>query len=104
MDFGDNAALIKAQMQKGNVVLFLGAGVNGGSANRRHETLANTRQLCEALAGEIGEKYEGESLSDVALSVEHSLGRDGLNKVLVNEFRFCTASPALQQMLKYIRW
>jgi hypothetical protein len=101
MDFGDNAALITAQMQKGNVVLFLGAGVNGGSTNRRQETLANTKQLCEALASEIGENYEGESLSDVALSVEHSLGRDGLNKVLVNEFRFCTASPAIQQMLKY---
>lgn len=101
MDVGQYDNLLKARASKGDLVLVLGAGVNGGSLNRRNEEIKAGRALAEALCEEMGESYNEESLADVVSAFEHVLGRDALNKVLIREFRFTKPSDSVRQLLKY---
>lgn len=79
----------------------MGAGVNGSSENRSHKPIVTGRGLCEKLCEEIGETYNGEPLADVVSAVEHLLGRDALNKILIREFRFTIPSDDLKQIFQY---
>lgn len=101
MDFGEHENAVEAQIERTNVVLFVGAGVNGGSENRRGRHIAGTWDLTQILCAELGEKPDGVSLADAALAAETTLGRDRLNKILLDEFRFTKPSKEIDKLFKY---
>jgi tetratricopeptide (TPR) repeat protein len=101
MDWGEHQGLIKARLDRGEIVLAVGAGVNGDSKNRGNKPIVTGWGLCERLADEIGEAYNGEPLADVASAVEHVLGRDAVNRVLIREFRYTKPSDDLRKLFRY---
>lgn len=101
MDFGAHDKLVEARAMKGDLVLVLGAGANAGSQNRLKHPIPAGTALAKILCHEMGEAYSGEPLADVASAFEHLLGRDGLNKVLIREFRFTTPSDDLRKLFNY---
>jgi len=77
------------QFEKGNVVLFAGAGFSLGARNLRRSDPPLGPQLAELLASECGWKYEGEDLGIVYDQAQKHLGSDGLNGVLHSLYGDC---------------
>jgi hypothetical protein len=82
--------LLLRQFEKGNVVLFAGAGFSVGARNSRGTDPPLGSQLAEALAAECGWKYEGEDLGIVYEQAQKHLGSSGLNAVLRSFYKDCT--------------
>ncbi len=77
------------QFEKGNVVLFAGAGFSLGARNLRGSDPPLGPQLAETLAAECGWKYEGEDLGIVYEQAQKHLGSDGLNGFLHSSYGDC---------------
>ncbi|MGP1282829.1 MAG: P-loop NTPase [Parasphingopyxis sp.] len=93
--------LLLAQIKQGQVVLALGAGVNGGSTNRRNNAIADSGELANILCSEMGVQYGSESLSEVISAFESRLGRPAFEKIIIREFRYCKPSAFLEDIFKY---
>ncbi|HKO42682.1 MAG TPA: SIR2 family protein [Pyrinomonadaceae bacterium] len=89
--------LLLRQFEKGNVVLFAGAGFSIGATNRIGEDPPLGNALGEILAAECGWPYEGEDLPIVYAQARAHLGAEGLESVLNNRYRDC--KPAAWHLL-----
>lgn len=85
--------LLLRQSEKGNVVLFAGAGFSLGARNPRGTDPPLGPQLAEALALECGWKYEGEDLGIVYEQAQKHLGTNELNAVLRGLYKDCVPAP-----------
>lgn len=85
--------LLLRQLEKGNVVLFAGAGFSIGARNLRGMDPPLGNQLAEALALECGWKYEGEDLGIVYEQAQKHLGSNGLNATLRGLYKDCVPAP-----------
>ena len=83
------------QFEKGNVVLFAGAGFSLGARNPRGSDPPLGTQIAENLASECGWKYEGEDLGIVYDQAQKHLGSDGLNGVVQLIQGLCSSRLAL---------
>lgn len=92
---------LKARVNGGEVVLVLGAGVNFGSRNRRGTQVKFADGLAALLAEKSGFAYNKEPLSEVVTAVEFNLGRDAINKILTEEFRFTQPSDDVRRLFRY---
>lgn len=81
--------LLLRQFEKGNVVLFAGAGFSSGATNPRGTEPPAGQQLAELLAGECGWKYQGEDLPVVFEQAESRLGSGTLHNLLFSLYRDC---------------
>lgn len=85
--------LLLRQFEKGNVVLFAGAGFSIGAENRQGSDPPLGSALGEILAAECGWPYEGEDLPIVYSQARAHLGRGGLETVLEKWYQDCTPAP-----------
>jgi hypothetical protein len=81
--------LLLKQFEKGNVILFAGAGYSLGSRNSRGTDPPLGSNLAETLAVECGWGYEGEDLGIVYEQAQKHLGTAGLNNVLRSLYKDC---------------
>lgn len=84
--------LLLRQFEKGNVVLFAGAGFSTGAKNSRGTDPPLGQQLAEVLATECGWRYDGEELGIVYEQAQKHLGSAGLNGILCSLYRDCAPS------------
>src|SRR5207245_728264 len=82
--------LLLRQFERGNVVLFAGAGFSIGAKNTLGEDPPLAPDLCRALAGDCGWTYDNEELAVVFAQAQKYLGTPGLNERLFTYFRCCT--------------
>lgn len=87
--------LLLRQFEKGQVVLFAGAGFSLGATNQRGEEPPDARTLASRLAGECGWPYGGEDLPVVYAQAESHLGTAGLRSFL--ESLYANLKPASWQ-------
>src|SRR5260370_42472870 len=85
----DDLKLLLREVEKGNVVLFAGAGFSLGARNARGGDPPLGPQLAETLASECGWKYEGEDLGIVYEQAQKHLGSAGLSGVLRSLYKDC---------------
>lgn len=85
--------LLLRQFERGDVVLFAGAGFSVGARNQRQEEPPTSRQLCELLASECGWKYEDEDLPTVYEQAELHLGTNRLRELFARVYRDCSPAP-----------
>jgi hypothetical protein len=78
--------LLFRQYEKGNLVLFCGAGFSVGARNSIGKDPPMSRELCEILAEECGWSYGGEELAIVYEQATKHLGTGGLNSVLATHY------------------
>lgn len=101
MDLGQYENLLRARLERGELVLVLGAGANAGSQNRYDKPIKFGRDLSELLCEEMGEIHKGEPLAEVVSAYEHLMGREALNKILIREFRFAKPSSTMKSIFQY---
>jgi hypothetical protein len=85
--------LLLRQFEKGNVVLFAGAGFSLGAKNPRGTDPPLGAQLAETLASECGWKYDGEDLGIVYEQAQKHLGSKELNSKLCSLYKDCAPAP-----------
>ena len=95
--------LLRRQLQKGNVVLFAGAGFSIGATNLEgtHPPLGN--DLASRLADECGWQYSGEDLTAVFDQARKHLGSQNLNAIISRLYRDCQPA-AWHRELSRIHW
>jgi hypothetical protein len=81
------------QFEKGNVVLFAGAGFSIGAENRQKKDPPLGNALGELLAEECGWPYAGEDLPIVYAQARSHLGSSGLETALDKWYRDCNPAP-----------
>jgi hypothetical protein len=81
--------LLLRQFEKGNVVLFAGAGFSTGATNARESSPPLGRELAEFLAIECRWDYKGEDLPVVYEQAERHLGSEALHNLLFALYRDC---------------
>jgi len=91
------------QIQRGRVVLFLGAGASFGSKNRLQESPPMASALAKLLSDESGIDFlEGEDdLSIVAANAKKRLGDGRYNEFLQDRYLRCRASVDLQNLAQF---
>lgn len=99
--FGEHEELLKQKIRTGELVLVLGAGANVGSTNRRNEQIVFGEQLAEKLAISASMEYHGEDLSEVSSAVSHVMGKDKINQILIDQFRYCNPSQSLNDLFSF---
>lgn len=99
--FGEFEPLILEGVKKGSIVLVLGAGANFGSKNRKKQQISFANQLSERIAQECGLEYRGENLDDVSTAASEIIGQERLDRILIDEFRYCTPSDSLKKLFNY---
>ncbi len=82
--------LLLRQFERGNVVLFAGAGFSVGARNSRDTDPPLGHQLAEILASECKWQYGGEELGVVYEQAQKHLGSQGMNTVLRSLYKNCT--------------
>src|SRR6185369_3323053 len=92
--------LLLRQFEKGNVVLFAGAGFSIGAENRIGIDPPLGNQLGEMLAQECGWPYEGEDLPIVYAQARSHLGSGGLEMLLERLYRDCKPAAWHQEVAK----
>lgn len=95
--------LLLRQFEKGNVVLFAGAGFSIGAENRQGKDPPLGGALGEILATECGWPYEGEDLPIVYAQARTHLGSAGLEAVLDKWYRDCTPA-SWHQLVSKLFW
>ena len=83
---------LRSAIEKGTVVLFLGAGASMGSLNNQGMPLMSTKEFSEALANECHFNYENESLGEVYAASKQVLGSSQLSQFLKHHFQYCKPS------------
>lgn len=84
--------LLLRQFEKGNVVLFAGAGFSLGARNSRHFDPPDATSLAKMLATECGWDYHDEDLAVVYAQAERHLGSRELRNVLRSLYQNCVPS------------
>jgi energy-coupling factor transporter ATP-binding protein EcfA2 len=92
---------IQAAYEKGQVVLFLGAGCSLSSKDSEGEYLLSSPDLEKCLAKYVGWNYNGESLSAVYSAVKREVG-ESLYELLMKKFKHCTPSLEYINLAKYV--
>jgi hypothetical protein len=82
--------LLLRQFERGNVVLFAGAGFSIGAKNVLGQDPPLAADLCRALASDCGWAYDNEELAVVFSQAQKYLGSQGLNERLFTYFKNCT--------------
>jgi SIR2-like domain len=77
------------QFEKGNVVLFAGAGFSIGAQNSRKKDPPLAHELSQILAKECGWPYDEEELPVIYDQASKYLGRSGLEAVLNQLYKDC---------------
>lgn len=95
--------LLLRQFERGNVVLFAGAGFSLGARNARGEDPPLGGQLAEALARECGWDYSGEELGVVYDEAQKHLGTQGLRDLLNSRYRDCVPA-AWHSLVAKLLW
>lgn len=96
----DSSFLIE-RVKIGKVVLILGAGATAGTTCRKNKQLLLGIGLAKALVEELGQVHAGESLAEVVMVYESQLGRDVLNKKLIELYRYARPSDDITAMFNY---
>jgi hypothetical protein len=85
--------LLSRQFEKGNVVLFAGAGFAAGAQNLLGTDPPLGPDLTRVLAKECGWPDSGEDLPTVYDQAQKHLGSKGLNELLAKYYRDCKPAP-----------
>jgi hypothetical protein len=81
--------LLLRQFEKGNVVLFAGAGFSVGAKNSLGTDPPLGAQLAKVLASQCGWQHEGEELGVVYEQAQKHLGSQGMNDTLRSLYKNC---------------
>src|SRR5688500_6415915 len=95
--------LLLRQFEKGNAVLFAGAGFSIGAENRTGMDPPLGAALGEILASECGWPYEGEDLPIVYAQARSHLGTGGLETVLERLYKDCKPA-AWHELVAKLYW
>lgn len=101
-DSAEDEQFLKRSMERGEVILILGAGASASSENRSGVNVPMAGALAEFIANHCGQPYSDESLTDVlAATVPVYIGEQQLFKIL-NDL-YCGTRPAdeLQHLFEY---
>lgn len=82
--------LLLRQFEKGNAVLFAGAGFSIGARNSQHTDPPDAKALARLLATECGWEYQDEDLPVVFAQAERHLGTKALRSFLATLYQDCT--------------
>lgn len=97
----DKKALLRA-VQRGEAVLFLGAGASATSLSKAGQKVMQGWQLAQKLAEMAGLEYHNEPLpSVVAAVVGPRISRVQFENLLRDEFRHCEPSDELNTLLSF---
>ena len=94
---------LRAAVERGRTVLFLGAGAPTGCLNQYERPLPTGHELAQALATEAGLEYDGEDLGIVYTSVRQIVGPERLRDVLRNHLS-CRNPSTSYRILASIPW
>ena len=95
--------LLLRQFERGNVVLFAGAGFSIGAKNTLGQDPPLAGDLCRALANDCGWVYDNEELAVVFAQAQKYLGTQGLNERLFTYFRNC-APASWHRIIPRLYW
>ena len=87
-------------MLNGRLVLLLGAGASRGSKNSLGNEVPLGGELAEILAESLGEKLDGEDLSDVYAAARGDLGSQ-VDTILERHYKHCLPSKEFTELSKY---
>lgn len=94
-------ALVRA-IERGEAVLFLGAGASATSSSKAGNKIMQSGQLAAKLADMGGLEYHDEPLPSVVTAVVGSrISREQFEAVLREEFRHCEPSTELNGLMKF---
>jgi hypothetical protein len=100
LDKADTTFLVD-QLRQGNVVLFVGAGINENATNGNGSSIKSAAEL-EALLREKTSIPDPEvTLGDLVDEYRSSVGDNGLHKLFQDEFDDCTPSINQKKLLSY---
>ena len=89
-------------LEKGEVVLVLGAGASATSTNSKGQRVRQSNSLAALLASEAGLQYNSEDLPDVIGAVlGPRISAVQFHRILVAEYTKITPSPELVDLLWY---
>lgn len=94
---------LRRQIERGDIVLFAGAGFSLGATNRRGESPPLGAELAILLSERCGWDYHGDHLSDVYAQAEKHLGTSGLQSFLEEHYLNCTPAP-WHQLITHFCW
>lgn len=86
--------------EKGELVLFIGAGASISSFDKNGDTLLSSQKLSKKIAEKAGWTYSNEPLSSVYSAAKNVLG-DDLNNLLIDTFKHCSPSKEYTVLSKY---
>lgn len=89
------------QIRVGNVILFLGAGVNQGSLNTHNGPVKKTSELEQVLREAVKVTDSDADLGQLVEEYRQGLGDAGLLRLFRDEFLDCTPSADLIALLSY---
>jgi hypothetical protein len=89
MESNDLALLVR-QMERGQLVLFAGAGFSCGAKSGFNKEPLLANDLARILAEECGQSLQDESLADVYAFAETRLGTQRLHSILKTYYKDCT--------------
>lgn len=91
------------QIKRGQVVLFLGAGVSVGSTNRMGDSPPMGFKLAESLSAEASIPFDSDvdDLATVAANAQRRLGDHKYWRFLQDRYQNCTPSEALKLLANY---
>ena len=92
---------IQHLLQKGNLILLLGAGASKDSTDAQHRPLLDGRQLAKHLAEAASLTYDNEALDVVYSAALQILGKTRLSEILRDRFSGCNPSPLYVTLAKY---
>ncbi len=92
---------IKNAHLNGRLVLLLGAGASKGCKNSLKTDLPLGCDLAQILAGEMGEEFKNEDLSEVYSAAKETLGSGRVHKIFERHYKHCTPSDEYKELVKY---
>jgi len=86
---------------RGNVVLFVGAGINGGAKNGRSQPIKGRAELEKEIRSQLATAEEAD-LGELVAEFQKKLGgAEALHRFFRSEFSDCTPSDLQKQLLSY---
>lgn len=93
---------LRGNLERGEVVLVLGAGASAASQNRDNESVKLAAGLAKSVAGLASLPYNNESLTDVLGAVEGTLvSRDRIDELLIYEYAKVTGCEDLERLFDF---
>lgn len=80
---------LRRQFERGDVVLFAGAGFSVGSKNRRGQSPPLAPALSRILCDECGWDFEEDALTEIYGEAQKHLGTDRLRNLLESHYLYC---------------